>query len=157
VSVVSAGSTPTMIEAATGRVNEMRAGTYLLGDRQQAVLGSIGADGLAAHVAATVVSTSVPGQVVIDAGAKALTKDRAPFLAGYGALPAYPDAVIERLADYHGMVHIPPGTPSPHLGEVVAVFPNHVCPVVDLFDTFVVVRGGRLDGHWPVDARGRRG
>ena len=155
--IVSAGSTPTMIEAATGRVNEMRAGTYLLGDRQQAVLGSIGTDGLAAHVAATVVSTSVPGQVVIDAGAKALTKDRAPFLAGYGALPAYPDAVIERLADYHGMVHIPPGTPSPHLGEVVAVFPNHICPVVDLFDTFVVVRGGRLDGHWPVDARGRRG
>ncbi|HEX7472087.1 MAG TPA: alanine racemase [Candidatus Limnocylindrales bacterium] len=155
VAIVSAGSTPTMIDAASGRVNEIRAGTYLLGDRQQAVLGSIPADGLAAHVAATVVSIAVPGQVVIDAGAKALTKDRAPYLAGHGVLPAYPEAVIERLADYHGMVHIPPGTPSPHLGEVVAVAPNHVCPVVDLFDAFVVVRGGRLDGHWPVDARGR--
>jgi D-serine deaminase-like pyridoxal phosphate-dependent protein len=154
VPIVSAGSTPTMINAAAGRVNEIRAGTYLLGDRQQAVLGSIAADALALHVVATVVSTAVPGQVVLDAGAKTLTKDRASYLEGFGALPAYPDAVIERLSDYHGIVHIPPGTPAPHLGEVVAVAPNHVCPVVDLFADFVVVRGGRYDGRWPVDARG---
>ena len=55
------------------------------------------------------------------------------------------------------MVHIPAGTPAPHLGEVVAVAPNHVCPVVDLFDAFVVVRAGRIVGRWPVDARGRSG
>jgi D-serine deaminase-like pyridoxal phosphate-dependent protein len=54
-------------------------------------------------------------------------------------------------------VHIPPGTPGPHLGEVVAVAPNHICPVVDLFDEFTVVRSGRLEGRWPVDARGRSG
>jgi D-serine deaminase-like pyridoxal phosphate-dependent protein len=154
VPIVSAGSTPTMIEAASGRVNEMRAGTYLLGDRQQVLLGSIGADTLALHVAATVVSTAVPGQVVLDAGAKTLTKDRASFVEGFGALPAYPDAVIERLSDYHGIVRIPPGTPAPHLGEVVAIAPNHVCPVVDLFADFVVLRGGQYDGRWPVDARG---
>ena len=41
-------------------------------------------------------STAVDGQVVIDAGAKTLTKDIAPYLEGYGAIPAYPDAVIER-------------------------------------------------------------
>jgi D-serine deaminase-like pyridoxal phosphate-dependent protein len=157
VPIVSAGSTPTMIEAAAGRVNEIRAGTYLLGDRQQAALGSIAADSLALHVAATVVSTAVSGQVVIDAGAKALTKDRASYLAGFGALPAYPDAIIERLSDYHGIVHIPPGSPAPHLGEVVAVAPNHVCPVVDLFEAYQVVRAGRVVGRWPVDARGRSG
>lgn len=154
VPIVSAGSTPTMINAAVGRVTEMRAGTYLLGDRQQALLGSIAADTLALHVVATVISTAVPGQVVLDAGAKTLTKDRASYVEGFGALPAYPDAVIDRLSDYHGIVHIPSGTPAPHLGEVVAVAPNHVCPVVDLFAGYVVVRSGRLEGHWPVDARG---
>jgi D-serine deaminase-like pyridoxal phosphate-dependent protein len=143
-----------MLGAAGGRVNEMRAGTYLLGDRQQAVLGSIGTDGLGLHVMTTVVSTASPGQVVLDAGAKTLTKDRASYVEGYGALPAYPDAVIDRLSDYHGIVRIPPGTPAPHLGEVVAVVPNHVCPVVDLFADFVVLRAGRVDGRWPVDARG---
>jgi D-serine deaminase-like pyridoxal phosphate-dependent protein len=157
VPTVSAGSTPTMIDAAAGRVTEIRAGTYLLGDRHEVALGAVPADAIAAHIAATVVSTAVPGQVVIDAGAKALTKDRAPYVVGFGALPAYPEAVIERLYDYHGVVHIPPGTPGPHLGEVVAVAPNHICPVVDLFDAFVVARGGRLEGRWPVDARGQSG
>lgn len=155
--IVSAGSTPTMHDAAVSPVTEMRAGTYVLGDRQQATLGAIGFDEVALHVAATVVSTAVPGQVVVDAGAKTLTKDRAPYLTGHGLLPAYPDAVIERVNDYHGIVRIPGGTPAPHLGEVVAIMPNHVCPVVDLFDDFTVVRGEIVIGSWPVDARGRRG
>jgi D-serine deaminase-like pyridoxal phosphate-dependent protein len=155
--VVSAGSTPTMLAAAVGEVTEIRAGTYLLGDRQQLLLGSIPASGLALHVAATVVSTAVAGQVVADAGAKALTKDRAAYVEGHGLLPAYPEAVIERLNDYHGIVRIPPGTTAPHLGEVVAIVPNHVCPVVDLYDSFVAVRGGAVVGRWPVDARGRSG
>jgi D-serine deaminase-like pyridoxal phosphate-dependent protein len=157
VAIVSAGSTPTMIDAAAGRVNEIRAGTYLLGDRHEVALGAIAADALAAHIAATVISTAVPGQVVIDAGAKSLTKDRAPYVEGFGALPGYPEATIDRLYDYHAVVHIPPGTPGPHLGEVVAVAPNHICPVVDLFDDFAVTRSGRLEGRWPVDARGRSG
>jgi D-serine deaminase-like pyridoxal phosphate-dependent protein len=155
--VVSAGSTPTMHDAASGAVTEIRAGTYILGDRGQAELGAIRGEDVALHVASTVVSTAVPGQVVLDAGAKTLTKDRAPFLVGYGLLPAYPDAVIERVNDYHGIAHIPPGTPAPRLGEVVAIVPNHVCPVVDLFDDFTVVRGAMVVGIWPVDARGRRG
>lgn len=155
--IVSAGSTPTMTAAAAGDVNEIRAGTYVLGDRQQVALGSMALEDVALHVAATVVSTAVAGQVAIDAGAKTLTKDRAPFLEGFGLLPAYPAAVIERVNDYHGIVRIPAGTSAPHLGEVVAIAPNHVCPVVDLFDTFVAVRGAAVLGTWPVDARGRSG
>jgi D-serine deaminase-like pyridoxal phosphate-dependent protein len=152
---VSAGSTPTGVHAAGGQVNEIRPGTYLLGDRQQAVLGAIPGESIALVVAATVVSTAVPGQVVLDAGAKTLTKDRAAFLEGFGCLPAYPDAVIERLFDYHAAVAIPPGSPAPRLGEVVAIVPNHVCPVVEQFDDFVVARRGAAEGRWPVDARGR--
>jgi D-serine deaminase-like pyridoxal phosphate-dependent protein len=157
IDVVSAGSTPSAVTAAHGPVNEIRAGTYLLGDYQQVVLGAIPPDGIAAYVAATVVSTAVAGQVVLDAGAKTLTKDRAAYVEGYGHMPAYPDAVIERVNDYHGMVQVPAGTSAPRLGEIVAVAPNHVCPVVDLFDSFVAVRGGEVVGRWPVDARGRSG
>jgi D-serine deaminase-like pyridoxal phosphate-dependent protein len=156
ISVVSTGSTPTMLESARGQVNEIRPGTYLLGDRLQVALGSIPADSIAVHVAATVVSVR-PGYVVVDAGAKSLTKDVHPILRGHGYLPAYPDAVIERVADYHGVVRLPPGSPQPVLGEVVAIVPNHVCPVVDLFDSFTAVRGGEVVGVMPVDARGRRG
>jgi D-serine deaminase-like pyridoxal phosphate-dependent protein len=154
---VSAGSTPTGVLAAAGQVNEIRPGTYLLGDRQQLVLGAVPRDGLALVVGATVVSTAIPGQVVVDAGAKTLTKDRASFLDGFGRLLAYPEAVIDRLTDYHGIVAIPAGTKAPQLGEVVAIVPNHVCPVVDLFETFLATRSGTIVGHWPVDARGRSG
>ena len=152
---VSAGSTPTGVHAAAGQVTEIRPGTYLLGDRQQLALGAIPADGIALAVAATVVSTAVPGQVVLDAGAKTLTKDRAAFLEGFGVIPAYPDAVIERLFDYHAAVVIPAGSPAPRLGEVVAIIPNHVCPVVEQFDDFAVARSGVVEGRWRVDARGR--
>lgn len=152
---ISAGSTPTGVLAAAGQVNELRPGTYLLGDRQQVVLEAIPSAGIGLVVAATVISTSVPGQVVLDAGAKTLTKDRAPFLEGFGSMPAYPAATIERLFDYHAAVSIPPGAGAPRLGEIVAIVPNHVCPVVEQFDDFVVSRAGESVGRWPVDARGR--
>ena len=156
-SVVSAGSSPTALAAATSPVTEMRPGTYLLNDRQQVALGAASGEWVAIAVAATVVSASVPGQVVIDAGAKSLTKDLPAYLDGYGQLPAYPGAVVERVSDYHGVVRLARGSAPPPLGEVVAVVPNHACPVVDLYDSFIATRAGRQLGRWPVDARGRSG
>jgi D-serine deaminase-like pyridoxal phosphate-dependent protein len=145
-----------MLTAAAGRVTEMRAGTYVLGDRQQWILGAIPADGCATAVAATVVSV-FDDRVVIDAGAKALTKDRAEWLPGYGVVVGYPDLLIDRLNDYHGVVLAPPGAPRPALGEIVAIVPNHICPVIDLVDTFVAVAADGTTEIWPVDARGRSG
>ncbi|HLO35836.1 MAG TPA: alanine racemase [Candidatus Deferrimicrobium sp.] len=156
VEVISAGATPTMLSAAAGAVNEMRAGTYVYGDRQQWALGAIPAEGCAVAVAATVVSVHAD-RIVLDAGAKALTKDRADWLTGYGAIVGYPDLVIERVNDYHGVVAAPPGVDRPRLGDVVAVIPNHVCPVVDLVDTVVAVAADGTAAEWPVDARGRSG
>jgi D-serine deaminase-like pyridoxal phosphate-dependent protein len=108
-------------------------------------------------IAATVVSAVVSGQVVIDAGAKSLTKDVPAYFNGHGVLPAYPSGVIERVSDYHGQVRFPEGAPRPSVGEVVAVVPNHACPVIDLFDGFTATRSGSVVGRWPVDARGRSG
>ena len=156
VATISAGSTPTMLTAAGGRVTEMRAGTYVLGDRQQVILGAITADGCAAAVAATVVSV-FDERIVIDAGAKALTKDRADWVEGFGAIAGFPDLVIDRVNDYHGVVLAPPGASRPALGEVVAVIPNHICPVIDLVDSFVAVSADGSAEVWPVDARGRSG
>jgi len=156
IETISAGSTPTMLSAATGQVNEMRAGTYVYGDRQQWALGTIPPDGCAVAVAATVVSAH-DDRIVVDAGAKALTKDRADWLTGFGAIVGYPDLVIERVNDYHGVVAPRPGADRPQLGEVVAIIPNHICPVVDLVDAVVAVDADGSTSEWPVDARGRSG
>ena len=153
--VVSAGSTPTARRSARGPVTEERPGTYVFNDRQQVGLGGCEPGEVALFVAATVVSTAVPGQVVIDAGGKTLAKDRPAWADGFGVLPAYPEGTIVRTYDYHGVVEFPPGSRRPVLGEDVAVVPNHVCPVVNLADSFLVARDGAIVDRWPVDARGR--
>lgn len=126
--VSSAGSSPTAIGVLAAPVNEVRPGTYLIGDRMQVWLGASPPDGIAIAVAATVVSAAVDSQVVINAGAKALTKDMAPYMNGYGCIPAYPQGVIERVSDYHGQVRFPAGAPRPALGETVAVVPKSRLP-----------------------------
>src|SRR6185503_6671411 len=76
LSVVSAGSTPTMWHThEIAGVTEMRPGTYIFNDRTTAEIGACTLDDCALTVLATVVSTAVPGQAVIDAGAKALGRE----------------------------------------------------------------------------------
>jgi D-serine deaminase-like pyridoxal phosphate-dependent protein len=156
-SVVSAGSTPTAIDSARGAVTEERPGTYVFGDRQQVALGSIAPDAPAAVIAARVVSVNTAARrFVIDAGAKTLTKDVPAYLAGHASIPEL-GAVVDRVSDYHGVVEVKDGGSLPEIGQVVVAVPNHICPVVDLFATFLVARHGAIVDTWRVDARGRSG
>ena len=66
----------------------------------------------------------------------------------------YPDAVVARTFDHHGIVEIGAGE-RPSVGEIVAVVPNHACPVVNLADELVIVENGKIVDCWPVDARCR--
>lgn len=156
--VISAGSTPTALGSARDAVTEERPGTYVFGDRQQVALGSIDADAVAAMIVARVVSVNGAGRrFVIDAGAKTLTKDVPAYLSGHGSIPELGGLVVARVSDYHGVVEVPDGAALPEIGRVVAVVPNHICPVVDLFASMGVVRDGQLVDAWRVDARGRSG
>jgi D-serine deaminase-like pyridoxal phosphate-dependent protein len=156
--VISAVSTPTALGSARDAVTEERPGTYVFGDRQQVALGSIDADAVAAMIVARVVSVNAAGRrFVIDAGAKTLTKDVPGYIAGHGSIPELGGLVVARVSDYHGVVEVPDGASLPEIGRVVAVVPNHICPVVDLFASMGVVRDGQLVDAWRVDARGRSG
>lgn len=158
--VISAGSTPTAVRSARAPVTEERPGSYVFGDRQQTVLAGNPAgfdETVALVVAATVISHGTRGGFLLDAGAKILGKDIAPYLVGHGAVLGYPDAVLTRLYDHHSVAELPDGDAGrrPAIGEVVFVAPNHVCPVVNLVDELVVAQGGSVIDRWPVDARGR--
>ncbi len=150
---VSAGSTPTAIASATGPVTEERPGTYVFNDRQQLALGSASRSDVAVAVAATVVSTAVPGQAVVDAGSKALASDRPGWLPGHGVVPELGDAPLVALSECHGLVQLNGQAPPP-VGSIVRVVPNHVCTVVNLFDHYEVVAQGRVVDRWPISARG---
>jgi D-serine deaminase-like pyridoxal phosphate-dependent protein len=156
--VVSGGSTPTIwksheIEGLT----EIRPGTYAYNDRITAQLGACTWDDCALTILATVVSTAVPGQAVIDAGSKALGREPSEGEGdGYGALLDRPEVVVRRLSEEHGVLDLRETDWSPRVGDHVRVVPNHVCIAVHLHEMIYGVRGGRVETSWPVTARGRR-
>lgn len=151
VTMVSAGSTPTALLSAVKGVTEERPGTFVFGDRQQSVLGAHRSEDVALFVAGTVVQVSNP-YFVVDVGAKVLTKDLPKTVEGFGALPAFPKAIIERLYDHHGIVNARGGA-LPRAGERVTIIPNHVCPITNLSREFVVLSDdGTETTRWPIDA-----
>ena len=73
---------------------------------------------------------------------------------GFGALPCFPEARIERIFAHHAVVVN--ARTMPLIGDKLAVIPNHVCPVSNLTEEFVVIgRDGEEVDRWKVDARVR--
>ncbi|HJU65862.1 MAG TPA: D-TA family PLP-dependent enzyme [Gemmatimonadaceae bacterium] len=156
--VVSGGSTPTAWQThQLPGVTEMRPGTYVYNDRTTATIGACSADDCALTVLATVVSTSVAGQAVIDAGSKALAREplRGTEEDGYGVLLDHPEVVVVRMSEEHGVLDLDRSGWRPAVGELVRVVPNHVCPVVHLNDFVFGVRSDAVTAVWRVAARGR--
>jgi D-serine deaminase-like pyridoxal phosphate-dependent protein len=155
---VSGGSTPTMWRThEIPRVTEFRPGTYIFNDRTTAEIGACAWDDCALTVLATVVSTAVPGQAVIDAGSKALGREplRGTGDDGFGALLEHPEVVVKGMSEEHGLLDLSQSSWHPTVGERVRVIPNHVCIVVHLNDLMFGARGTALETSWPVTARGR--
>ena len=156
--VVSGGSTPAawrMHEVPA--VTEVRPGTYVYNDRTTAAIGACGWDDCALTILATVVSTAVPGQAVVDAGTKALGREpvRGAEGEGWGALLDRPEVVVARMSEEHGILDLSRTDWRPRVGDQVRIVPNHVCIVVHLNDEVVGIAGERVVERWTVDARGR--
>jgi D-serine deaminase-like pyridoxal phosphate-dependent protein len=153
--VVSGGSTPTLWRShEVEGVNEVRPGITPFFDRASAWMEVCGWEEVAYAVLATVVSTAVPGQAVIDAGSKALAKEELP-VGGYGALLERPEVVVHAVSEEHGMLDLSRTEWRPRVGERVRVVPNHVCVSVNLHDELWAVRAGQVVGRWEVAGRGR--
>jgi D-serine deaminase-like pyridoxal phosphate-dependent protein len=157
--VVSGGSTPTIWRShELSNVTEIRPGTYVYNDRTTAAIGACEWEHCALTVLATVVSTAVPGQAVIDSGTKALGREpmRGTDTAdGFGCLLEHPEVVVKAMSEEHGMLDLSATNWRPEVGERVRVIPNHVCIVVHLNDLVVGVRADVVETTWPVAARGR--
>jgi D-serine deaminase-like pyridoxal phosphate-dependent protein len=155
---VSGGSTPTvwqshMIEGLT----EIRPGTYVYNDRVTALAGACEWNDCALSVLATVVSTAVPGQAVVDAGSKSLGREPSGTAEeGFGSLLDRPEVTVARLSEEHGILDLRATSWRPRIGERVRIVPNHVCIAVHLHEQIYGVRGGTVETGWPVAARGRQ-
>jgi D-serine deaminase-like pyridoxal phosphate-dependent protein len=156
--VVSGGSTPTLWRThEIDGVTEFRPGTYVYNDRTTAEIGACGWDDCAFTVLATVISTAVPNQAVIDAGSKALGREpmRGIEGEGFGCVMGHREVVVKGMSEEHGILDLSNTTWRPEVGEKVRVIPNHVCVVVHLNDVIAGVRGDHVETSWPVSARGR--
>lgn len=155
--VVSGGSTPTFWRSHEVRgLTEVRPGTNIFNDRTTAEIGACAWDECAYSVLATVVSTAVPGQAVVDAGSKALAKEeiRAETV-GYGALLDRPEVAVKAVSEEHGLLDLSRTDWRPRVGDRVRIVPNHVCVSVNLHERVYGVRGGQVVDAWDVAARGR--
>jgi D-serine deaminase-like pyridoxal phosphate-dependent protein len=153
---VSGGSTPTLWRShEVAGLTEIRPGINIFNDRNTTAVGACTWDECAYSVLATVVSTAVPGQAVIDAGSKALAKEEglAPG-GGYGALLDRPDVVVQSLSEEHGLLDLTRTQWRPRVGDRVRVVPNHVCASVNLHERLWAVHEGTVQKAWAVAGRG---
>ncbi len=155
LATLSVGGTPTakMAHRLAG-VTELRVGTYVYNDRMMVHAGVAKYQDCALHIYATVVSTPSPDRVILDAGSKTLSSDLIGGLDGYGYLPEFPDATLERLNEEHAIVDVAACSIKPTVGQCVRILPNHVCVVSNLHDQVVWHRRGEILMHAAVLARG---
>ena len=164
--ILSLGSSPTAVTGVdlTG-ITEVRAGVYMFWDLYQAGIGACEPDDLALSVLAEVIGRPAhrPREFLIDAGAFALSKDRATAAlgaekdAGFGLVctldgEIVPGLRVARVWQEHGLVvsetDLPPDAFP--IGGRVRILPNHACPTAAAHDRyFVVDHSNAIVAEWP--------
>jgi D-serine deaminase-like pyridoxal phosphate-dependent protein len=152
--VSSGGSRDLWSTEGISDVTEYRVGTYIYNDRSQVAAGAFTFDDCAETVLTTVVSTPTENRAIVDAGSKALTSDLSG-MQGYGIVRSLGDAPLYQLNEEHGYLDLSASPNKPSVGDTLRVTMNHVCPVNNLFDKVVFVRGDKILGAVKVDARGK--
>jgi D-serine deaminase-like pyridoxal phosphate-dependent protein len=152
--IISTGGSPDMWkDEGMAGATEYRAGTYIYFDRSLAERKVCNYDDCALHVLTTVVSRPTEERAMIDAGSKSLTSDLMG-MEGFGVVPALKFAQIYNMSEEHGFVDISKCGARPNVGDLLRIVPNHVCPVTNLFDKVILVRGQHVIGAVKVHARG---
>lgn len=160
--IVSAGSTPTAVHGESyAGLTEMRPGVFVFFDIDQLAREVCGREDLALSVLASVIGHNRHvGQIILDAGALALSKDisanaRWPQ-TGYGALcdpnsmAPLPGLHVAKVSQEHGIV--PVGDVALYdalpIGAKVRILPNHACITAAGYSRYHVVEGTQIVDEW---------
>jgi D-serine deaminase-like pyridoxal phosphate-dependent protein len=152
---ISGGATPTALQAANfDGMTEMRPGVYVFSDLMQTALGWGGHGDIAVSVLATVIGHRRDlGQILIDAGGLALSKDRGmdqidPSV-GMGLIcdklgqRLFAGLRVDDTHQEHGILRMNDGAEPPWddlaIGARVRVLPVHVCMTAAAFERYHVV------------------
>ena len=156
---VSGGSSPTgPWVARSGKVDEVRPGTYIFKDYILWKEGVALPEEIAAFVVATVVSTPCDEYAVIDGGTKVFPTDimlnEAPyFYEGYAKVVDNDDLCLTRVNEEHGMLTSKCGKTGLKVGQKLLLYPGHVCTTINLRNEVYLLDENGVHRQ-KVDARG---
>ncbi len=160
--MVSAGSTPTAVHGENfDGLTEMRPGVFVFFDLDQLARNACSREDLALSVLASVIGHNRHiGQIVIDAGALALSKDisanaRWPQV-GYGSvcdsetMAPFDGLHVAKVSQEHGVIPVSDESAYQRLpiGSTVRVLPNHACITAAAYDRYYVVEGTEIVDEW---------
>ncbi|MFL1706412.1 alanine racemase [Campylobacter sp. MOP7] len=157
--IVSIGSTPSLIndfEILKG-ITEIRPGTYIFMDASQAMAyGDFSMN--AATVLTTIISKPTDKRVITDVGAKGLTQQRRTV--GFVATPGLgkikgTDVWIDSVYDEHAIIYDKNLRDSLNIGDKIEIYPNHICPVVNLYEFAYLIEDGQVVDKIKVSCRGK--
>jgi D-serine deaminase-like pyridoxal phosphate-dependent protein len=156
VDIISVGSSPSALNAADlSGITEVRAGVYMFQDLMQVAIGAAALSDIAASVVASVVKVkpgdSKGGELLIDAGALALSADRGFGDTGFGRvalLDGTPtEAFVQRVWQEHGLVS--PAPESLRVGDRVRILPVHTCHTCAGHARYLLTEDGQtISGTW---------
>ena len=150
VAVVSVGGTHCYAQAIQmPGVTEVRAGRYPLMDhRLKAFLPELSP---AARVLASVISHPVEAMAVLDAGHKSTAPDQ-----GRPVLDGIEGGSATRFSAEHGIVELEGDAQNKlNPGDKAWLVPYELGATVNQYDYFRAIKNGKLEGFWPISARGR--
>jgi len=149
IEVVSVGGTHCYAQAVQmPGVTEVRAGRYPLMDhRLKSFLPQLNP---AAKILASVISHPIDGMAVLDAGHKATAPDQ-----GRPVLEGIEGGNATRFSAEHGIVELE-GDAQKQLnaGDKAWLIPYELGASVNQYDYFRAAKNGKLEGFWPISARG---
>lgn len=161
---VSIGSTPGIMSASKlgggilAGITEIRPGTYIFMDAGQAKAIET-YDQCAATVLATIISKPTRERTIADAGAKALTmQSRATGICkteGKGTILKPIETVVTSVYDEHTIFIDCAFHDVVSIGDTVRIIPNHICPVVNLYDQLYIVDGEKVVSTYRIACRGK--
>jgi D-serine deaminase-like pyridoxal phosphate-dependent protein len=147
--VTGAGSGTFMFEVESGAWDEIQPGSYIFMDvdyGRNEWAAPLPRFQHALFVLSSVMSRPRPQVAIVDAGLKASSVD-----SGMPGVWQRPGLAYTHASDEHGWVE---GAAEPALGEKLLLVPGHCDPTVNLYDWYVCVRKGVVEGLWPIAARG---
>ena len=151
---VTGGGTGThRIDASLGLFTELQVGSFMFLDSLYGATELVpGGNPFtpSLFVAASVVSASHPGKVIVNAGFKAMATDFGKAIPTRGAPE---EAAYRFMGDEHGAVEFG-NHPAPELGAVMEFLTPHCDPTVNLYSCYHIVQNDEVVDTWPISARG---